>query len=318
LNGTWQWQVGRDIDELKWQKTIMPSYWALPQHAPKDPEDSVFYRRKFNIPADWQGMDLELYCAGFEGNDEVWLNDVKIGQTEEEMTVELGTDDLLFTEKAAERQAADKGTEVKLDKKVLDAREASGTNRFNIRVSSDPYITPNLIKRFYALPQDGIKWGQKNVLEIRLYGEHATGISEPVYIRKASTQEQQQAIIDYNNAGAHLAEIRQLPEVDLDVQVYCENTVLDGKYAEARMLLHVENNTDRLAFFTEFKLEGLGDDAILIFDDNYTHILPNTEKDIWVRIINLGSFTGMKTVNVSVGGWNAKKKSVQEFTLTFK
>ena len=123
---------------------------------------------------------------------------------------------------------------------------------------------------------------------------------------------------NYNNAGAHLAGIRQLPEVHLDVQVYCKDILLDGQYAEARMLLHVENNTEELAFFTEFKLEGLGDDAILIFDDNYTHILPNTEKDIWVRIINLGSFTGMKTANMSVGGWNAKKKSIQEFTLTFK
>ncbi|MCP4405008.1 MAG: hypothetical protein GY801_47865, partial [bacterium] len=318
LTGPWQFQVGKEIDELQWTKCLMPSYWALPQHAPEDPEDSVWYRHKFVIPADWQRTELEVYCAGFEGNDDVWLNGEKIGATEEEMTIELGTDDLLFTEKAAERKAVEKGAEVKLDKKVMASKEAGGTNRYNIRVNSDPFITPNLIKRFYALPRGVVKVGQKNVLEVRLYGEYATGISEPMYIRKASTPKEQQAIIDYNNAGEHLAEIRQLPEVDLDVDVYCESTVLDGKYAEARMLLHVENNTPNLAFFTEFKLEGLGGDAILIFDDNYTHMLPNTEKDIWVRVINQGYFSGDKAVNVMVGGWNAKKKTVKELTLTLK
>ena len=38
LNGTWQWQVGKKINEMSWKKTIMPSYWALPQHAPEDPQ----------------------------------------------------------------------------------------------------------------------------------------------------------------------------------------------------------------------------------------------------------------------------------------
>jgi len=317
LNGPWQYQIGQEINETKWQKTLMPSYWALPPQAPMDENDSVFYRRKIVIPEDWKGTKLELFCAGFEGNDEVWINGVKIGETEEELTVEMGTDDLLFTEKWAERMVSEQGKEVKPDKKVQTAKD--GSNRRNIRISSDPFITPNLIKRFYPIPQDAIRWGKINTIEVRLYGEHATGVSEPVYIREVSTKEQQQAVIDFDNEGAYLAEIRQLPEVDLDVQVYCDDTLLDGKDSQAYMLLHVENNTIDLAFFTEFKVEGLDDEVIILFSDNYTHILPNTEKDIHVRIINLGKFTGTKTVKVSIGGWNAKKKTLEkEFTLLFK
>ena len=316
LNGYWEFQVGQTRDEMRWQKTIMPAYWKRPQGPPPEGE-SVFYTRRIAIPAAWQATDLEVFCAGFEGNDEVWFNGVRIGGTEEELTVQIGTDDLLFTEKWAERLAQEK------DEDVPKTAAASGQpavkgDKQNIRISSDPFIVPNLIKRFYPIPPEAVKWGAENLLEVRLYSEHATGISEPVFIRQASSPEQQRAVIDLDNDRAYLADLKNLPLVKLDVEVFHETLELEAGQS-AQVLINLENNSTDVAFFTGLKLKGIDEELTQIYSDNWFAMLPKTKKRVWVKLSNDRHATGSFEAQFESVGWNAVKKDIgAAFTLVLK
>lgn len=304
LNGYWEFQVDTDKDEMNWKKTIMPSFWKKPQQAPHEGQ-SVFYIRKVKIPADWQGTELEVFSAGFEGNDEVSFNGVSIGSTEEEMTVQLGTDDLLFTEKWAERMAAEKSEGVK----KVEAKAGVKGDKHNIRISSDPYIVPNLIKRFYKIPEGLIKWGRENILEVRLFGEYATGISEPVYIREASNEAQQRAVINLDNDRAYLSDLKKLPEVDLDVQVFTEKVEIPvGGFIP--VLIKLRNNTSQIAFFAGLKVKGIEEITTQIYSDNWFAVLPESEKRVWVKLYNDKKQTGTFKTQFELTGWNIKKKNI--------
>lgn len=313
LNGCWEFQVGKAKDEMRWQKTTMPAYWKKPPAAPAEGE-SVFYTRRVDIPADWQGTDLEMFCAGFEGDDEVWLDGVRIGGTEEEMTVQLEADDLMFTERWAERAAQEDGSAAP----VTPAQPAAKGDKQNVRISSDPFITPNLIKRFYRIPAEAIKWGEENVLQIRLYGEHATGISEPVYIRAASSPEQQRAILDLDNDRAYLADLKNLPAVDLNVEVFHETAELEAGQS-APVLIRIRNDSGALAFFAGLRVKGIDDATTQIYSDNWFSMLPKTEKRVWVKLVNDRHATGSYQAQFEITGWNVTKENVgAAFTLALK
>jgi hypothetical protein len=316
LNGYWEFQVGKTKNEMRWKKTLMPAYWNKPPAAPPEGE-SVFYTRKVKIPADWKGTDLEVFCAGFEGNDEVFFNGVRIGGTEEEMTVQLGTDDLLFTEKWAERMAQEKGAAAPQTPAASNKPAVKGDKQ-NIRISSDPYIVPNLIKRFYPIPARAVKWGQENLLEVRLYGEHATGISEPVYIREASNSQQQRAIIDFDNERAYLADLKNLPPVDLEAEVFHEITELEARQ-DAPVLIRIRNNSDAMAFFAGLKLKGIDEATTQIYSDNWFPMLPKTEKQVWVKLVNDKHAPGSYKAQFEMTGWNVVKKNIgSAFTIVLK
>jgi len=310
LNGFWQFQLSGEqspaaLAETGWQDCLMPSHWHKPPQAPGDGR-SVFYRKKVTIPANWEGTLLEFFCAGMEGNDEVYWNKTKIGATEEEMTIEPSIDDLVFTEKWVKNIAAKNGEENFTSKPVCKR------DRQNIRMSSDPFIVPNLIKRFYPIPAELINWGKENILEIRLYGRHATGISEPVFIRRSSTEKVQQAVIDFDNDGAYLSALRDLPPVDLEARVFCDNPVIiPGQKKEFYITLH--NNSPAIGFFIALDLEVLDDNGEpprLLYLDNYFSLLPGAEKTVVVKMFNDRCFTGERRFRFSVGGWNVREKSI--------
>ena len=129
LNGPWQFQVGTRIEETQWNQCFMPSYWNFPPKAPEG-DKAVFYRKKIVIPAGWTGTELELFCRGFEGNDRVYLNGTQIGATEEDVSTEMVTDDVVYAEKSAERQLRERGYPA--EKSAPDA--AVKKERQNVRV----------------------------------------------------------------------------------------------------------------------------------------------------------------------------------------
>ncbi len=304
LNGYWEYQIGTEKKETKWQGIVMPAYWHKPPIAPPAGQ-TAFFRRKVTIPADWRGTELEMFCAGFEGNDEVYFNGVKIGATEEELTVEMGTDDLLFTEKWAERMAAEKGVE----KKEIFQQPTRKGDKQNIRISSDPFVIPNLIKRFYTIPADKINWGGENILEVRLYGKHATGISEPVFIREVSTDEQKRAVIEFDNDGAYLADLSNLPAIAVEGEVFHDELEIPAG-GRIRLHVHLRNNTNTLAFFTGVSLPGVHEVATEIYSDNYFALLPGTEKKVVVEIINNKGFQGRIQAQFEITGWNVETKKI--------
>ena len=313
LNGYWEFQVGTEKNEMDWKKTIMPAYWKKPQVAPPVGE-SVFYVRKVKIPNEYKGTELEVFSAGFEGNDEVFFNGVRIGGTEEEMTIQLGTDDLLFTEKWAERAEAEKAE----GPKKVEVKQTVKGDMQNIRISSDPYIVPNLIKRFYKIPANLIIWGKENILEVRLYGEHATGISEPVFIREASNELQERAVIDFDNERQYLASLKKLTQVDLESEVFFDKTEIPAG-GFVNVLIKLKNNTDEIAFFSGLKLNGVEDYTTQIYSDNWFSVLPETEKRVWVKIYNDKKKTGNFNTQFELTGWNVTKKTIgQEMNIQLR
>lgn len=233
------------------------------------------------------------------------------------MTVQLGTDDLLFTEKWADRVAAKKG---KTPPDVAATQNPSTVkgDKQNIRISSDPYIVPNLIKRFYRIPAEVVQWGRENMLEVRLYGEHATGISEPVYIREVSTPEQQREIINFDNDRMYLGDLKTLTPVDLDVQVVFDTSEIPAGES-IPVLIKLRNNTDQMAFFAGLKVKGIEEITTQIYSDNWTWVLPNSEKRIWVNIANDKKATGSYQTQFELTGWNVIKKNVgSEFKVILK
>ncbi|MFP4382486.1 MAG: glycosyl hydrolase 2 galactose-binding domain-containing protein [Spirochaetia bacterium] len=43
---------------------------------------AVYYKKSFHIPESFAGTDLEVYSAGLEGDDEIFINGVSVGKTE--------------------------------------------------------------------------------------------------------------------------------------------------------------------------------------------------------------------------------------------
>jgi beta-mannosidase len=312
LNGYWQFQVGRFKNELQWRQTVMPSYWAKPAQAPDDGE-SVFYRKTVILPLDWSGTELEVFCAGFEGNDEVFFNGRRIGGTEEKMTAHMGTDDAVFTEKWLERMGRVPGAEA-------DERTAPSTNGNdrNISMSSDPFVVPNLIKRFYRIPEEMIRWGEGNELEIRLYGQDAIGISEPVYLRQASTSAERRAIIQFDNERAYLADLNNLPAVALDAEIYYEATELAAG-ATLPILVKLRNNSVAIGFFVGLKVNGVADVTTQLYSDNWFWILPHSEKQVWVKLVNDQKATGSYPAQFEISGWNVIPQKIgPQFTVALR
>ncbi|NLG83744.1 MAG: hypothetical protein GX493_03845, partial [Firmicutes bacterium] len=167
-----------------------------------------------------------------------------------------------------------------------------------------------LIKRFYPIPAELVNWGGENLLEIRLYGEHATGISEPVFIRRASTEAEQRAIVAFDDEGAYLADLRNLPEADLEVEVFHDELRLEPG-GQGLLHLRLRNIGSGLAFFIGLSLRGLDDAASLFFSDNYFALFPGQEKTVLVKVVNDRRRPGARRVWFEVHGWNVPKRKVE-------
>jgi hypothetical protein len=287
----WKNQVGKKKSNANWKDAVIPSYWSKP-HKPPEKGSSVFYMNQVDIPAGWRGTKLEVFCSGFEGNDEVYWNGRKIGKTEEEVIS-------LKHVRADEVFSAD----------IIKAKKKGKV--VNIRTNADPVVVPNLIKRFYVIPDKIVKWGKKNTIEIRLYGEHATGISEPVFVREISGEKQKKEVVDFDNKGAYLADMRNLPKVDLDTQVFC-NSLTIGRNNKAEIKVCIKNSGKNLAFFVNLKLKGLNGEASVHYSDNYFALLPGGERTVTVGLVNDKIIKGSirKSIQFEIDGWNVRNKKV--------
>jgi hypothetical protein len=304
LNGAWNHKLGGDNKGGGWREIILPSYWKKPPE-PLPEGVSAFYRRTVVIPKQMAKTPIEFYCAGLEGNDEVFWNGKRIGGTEKFMYIKPGNDERVFAERLAERKALELG-------KPYESPFPKPPKE-NIRCWSDPYTVPNLIKRFYPNPTDAIKRG-KNLLEIRLYGKQALGISEPVYIRTASTSDQQAEIVRYENARAYLSDLRALPQAEIEGDVLHRSLILKPGQKTV-FKLRLKNPTPHMAFFTGLKLDGLDDEAALFYSDNYFSMLPGTKKVVTVRLVNNRGFSGRLKVRFALRGWNIGKKKIGKVLL---
>jgi hypothetical protein len=90
LNGTWEIifdheNISRDADwhldkvfstQSAKQNITVPSCW---EEIEKDYEGVAFYRRKFNVPEDWEGKVVHIHFDAVNFSSEVWINDNAVG-----------------------------------------------------------------------------------------------------------------------------------------------------------------------------------------------------------------------------------------------
>jgi beta-galactosidase len=89
LDGTWQivfdrnnegreneWFLKKNFPLEQMRDIIVPSCW---EEIEKDYEGVAFYRRTFNIPADWEGKVVHLDFDAVNFLSEVWVNDQAVG-----------------------------------------------------------------------------------------------------------------------------------------------------------------------------------------------------------------------------------------------
>ena len=106
LDGTWRivFDPGNEGRESNWfaqesfpnryaRDIAVPSCWELTE---KDYEGVAFYRRIFEVPADWAGKVVRLHFDAVNFRAEVWLNDTAVGVHEGGFTpFEFRVDNLL-------------------------------------------------------------------------------------------------------------------------------------------------------------------------------------------------------------------------------
>jgi len=106
LDGTWQiifdsnnkgrqneWFHEENFPKDEAREITVPSCWELTE---EDYEGVAFYRRKFEVPANWEGKVVRLHFDAVNYLAEIWLNDTAIGVHEGGFTpFEFRVDDLL-------------------------------------------------------------------------------------------------------------------------------------------------------------------------------------------------------------------------------
>jgi hypothetical protein len=295
LDGIWEAQLSSQtaVSKIK----IPGQYIAL------DKSEHVTFKKEIFIPEEYKNQALEFYCAGLEGHDEVYLNGQLIGSNSERN----------FIIKRIELEDGNFPDQLKAKQKESDDKK-----RLSKVFSSDPITAPNIEKSFYGIPHNIVKWGEENIVEIKLYGNDRVRVSESLFIRKETADEIKEKIVALDDEGGYLSGMRDIPEAKLDVAVMQQSiNEIDG--SEAVVKLKVINTSENLAFFTEIKIVAQEEFIQPIFSDNYCTIMPSGEKEICVKILNTKKFTGVCKFSVCVDGWNiAAKEDVANFTIEFK
>lgn len=71
--------AGMDYNDSDWPTMTVPRLWeddALPNY-----DGIVWFRKSIDLPASWQGQDLELNLAQIDDIDITWVNGTEVGQT---------------------------------------------------------------------------------------------------------------------------------------------------------------------------------------------------------------------------------------------
>ncbi|QDU54995.1 glycoside hydrolase family 2 TIM barrel-domain containing protein [Aeoliella mucimassa] len=76
------------LDHQQWRQLSVPHDWSIehsfsPDHASGTgylPGGIGWYRKSFEVPADWQGREVTLHFDGVYRNSEVWLNGQRLGE----------------------------------------------------------------------------------------------------------------------------------------------------------------------------------------------------------------------------------------------
>ncbi len=86
LAGNWQFRLfdneeysKKKIDETGWENITVPSSWERQGFA--DYDGFAWYRKTFEIPADYKGTDMILILGKIDDMDETFINGEKVGST---------------------------------------------------------------------------------------------------------------------------------------------------------------------------------------------------------------------------------------------
>lgn len=70
-----------DLDDSNWLPIPMPAMWENSGKSDLDIDGIVWFRRAFDLPADWNNRDLILSLGSIDDYDITYVNGVKVGET---------------------------------------------------------------------------------------------------------------------------------------------------------------------------------------------------------------------------------------------
>jgi hypothetical protein len=159
------------------------------------------------------------------------------------------------------------------------------------------------LKRFYDIPPALVQWGAVNTIEIELSGDHATGISEPVFLREKSTEDEKEAIRSLDDRGDYLGAMAELPRTTVKGRLIADGALLPTA-RDQEVRIRVENPGPHLAFFVSVHLDGLVEGERVLFEDNYLPVFPGESRDLRVVVRQLRDTGAPRGLTARARGWN--------------
>ena len=68
-----------DLDTSSWKTMKLPGYWE--DNGYPNFDGLFWFRRTFDLPANWDGSDAELHLGAVDDNDTTWVNGAEVGAT---------------------------------------------------------------------------------------------------------------------------------------------------------------------------------------------------------------------------------------------
>lgn len=225
------------------------------------------YRKRFTLPADMAGADLEFFTYGIEASDEVYLNGTKIGA---------------HTFRGAVQDHAAKAFRPHGGGDLTPVQDDASEYWFQ----SDPMTMPRLAPRFYAIPRELLRTEGENVLELVMHSRFRKAIYNSFWIRERTSEIDRKTLVDFIWKGAWFGDLAKMAPADLTLEATPEGVAL-------------RNAGNQLAFFVQVEVIPKNGIAMPL-DDNALTLLAG-------EVVTLGAMDGSALpsgARVEVYGWN--------------
>ncbi len=225
----------------------------------------VSYSREFNVRESMADAALEFYCAGFACSDEVFVNDVKIGEhVIRRPKLDFPAMCFIPAGKTEPVSAVDPDTEYPF--------------------FSDPITLPRLAPRFYDIPAGLLKPGA-NRITLKLKTTSQKAVPNRMSIRPRTSNRDE--VSRFMRSARFFAELRRMPPAEIELDPGDED-------------LTVRNVGDTIALMVIVEVVPEGSDTAVPLSDNAFPLLPGESRTLRAMPGN----PPLAPSTVTVYGWN--------------
>jgi beta-mannosidase len=236
----------------------------------------IVYKKTFVLPDNLKNVELEFYSPGFEASDEVWINGVKIGSHDFKNPV-FSTKEWTFIPHGKNEPSYD----IDPDSEYF--------------FYSDPITFAKLESRFYDIPSEILNQDGSNEITLVIKTYYQKAVSNIMDIRPGTSRRKE--INQFFKDGKFFRDLRKMPNADLELVNYCENSSLVIKNISEQVAIGVT---------IEFVSEASG--LPMALDNNSFPLFPGEEKTLQPLLDN-ENFEFPATIRMY--GWNVEEKTIE-------